>query len=355
MTRTCGDGGAHEAEIAAWKESLSSREAILATMREGIVLFALSSEASVRYANPAAAELLGRRLDDLSQIEPAEIRDAVRSVQRGEARVELTLTTAGRVLDVEVHHVGPPAGALLIVRDVTAIRQTEEMRRDFVANASHELKTPVASIVALAAALERALDDPEATRRFVGALDLEAERLAALVADLLDLSRLENTVESPEPVRFDRVVREEVEKAHGEADRAQVALEIRASRPVEIMGRAGDLGRLVHNLVLNAIRYTRAGGAVTVTLRAVRGHAVLAVEDNGIGIPGPDLDRIFERFYRVDTARTRVTGGTGLGLSIVKHVAETHGGSVEVASVPGEGSTFTVTFPLKGANTVDRP
>jgi signal transduction histidine kinase len=219
------------------------------------------------------------------------------------------------------------------------------MRRDFVANTSHELKTPVASIQAAAETIrDAARDDPPAAGRFAEQLHRDALRLSRIVSDLLDLSRLEAERPRLSPVRLDRLTSEEVDRFRDSAGRAGVKLEFR-SDPVIVHGSQGDLALLVRNLLDNAVRYSPDGGRVEVEVASSDGEALLAVRDTGIGIPSRDMPRIFERFYRVDRARSRETGGTGLGLSIAKHVAEQHGGRIEVDSELGRGSEFRVRLP----------
>ena len=219
------------------------------------------------------------------------------------------------------------------------------MRRDFVADASHELKTPVASIQAASETLARAIDaDPEAARRFARQVHSTAGRLSQIVTDLLDLSRLETETPEISEVRVDRVVRKEVDRL---ADRAVIAGIELSFDPEKVVVQASrkDLRLAIRNLLENAIEFTPSGGRVSVTVTEEGDDAVVTVTDTGVGIPGRDLPRIFERFYRVDHARHRQSGGTGLGLAIVKHVAEEHGGRVEASSELGVGSTFAMRFP----------
>jgi signal transduction histidine kinase len=340
------DHDALVAELKAWRSAVQAREAMLATMQEGIVLFDGFGNGAVRYANPASSNLLSGRLLDVAGIEPLELREAVRSVQRGAERTEVTFEAIGRAIEAVITQTGPPRGVLMVARDTTAARQTEQLRRNFVANASHELKTPVASIVGLTSALQRAADDPDATRRFVGMLGREAERLSLLVSDLLDLSRLESDAGPLALVRLDRTVLEQCQKLRGEAEMGRIELHVDDLADSPVMGRASDLAQMIHNLLANAVRYTPSSGQVRISLVREGEAAVLRVADTGIGIPAADLDRVFERFYRVDVARDRETGGTGLGLAIVRHVVETHGGEVQVASTLGAGSTFTARLPL---------
>jgi two-component system sensor histidine kinase SenX3 len=208
------------------------------------------------------------------------------------------------------------------------------------------LKTPVASILAIAETLRHAVvEDPDAADRFLGRLESEANRMSRLVRDLLELSRLEGDLHEPAPVRLDEVVRTETERLRQRAESAGLSLVVERIDPLEVEGNNADLALLVHNLVDNAIRYTEEGGRIRVGLTLDAGIAEIEVDDTGIGIPSRDLDRVFERFYRVDPARSRETGGTGLGLSIVRHVAGSHGGEVRVESVLGAGSTFIVRLP----------
>jgi signal transduction histidine kinase len=240
----------------------------------------------------------------------------------------------------------------MVVTDITDARRIEAVRRDFVANASHELKTPAASIQAAAETLQAVVgEDPAAASRFAAQLEREALRLSRIVADLLDLSRLESGSDLADRVRLDALTREEVERFADRAREASISLSITAAEPATVEGSARDLSLLVRNLIDNAVRYTPPNGTVVVHV-SIEGPGVhLEVQDSGMGIPNRDLPRVFERFYRVDRARSRGTGGTGLGLAIVRHVAENHGGSVSVTSEIGSGSTFTVLLPVADTTT----
>ena len=321
------------------------REAVLSAMEEGVLL--VGADDGLGYANPAAARLLGGVPRTLRALTPPAVRALVeetRSDRRAREReVETGFPT--RVLRASTVALRDPGEVLVVLRDVTAARRVEAMRRDFVADASHELKTPAAAIQAAAETVERAVgDDPGAAARFATQLRRDATRLSRIVSDLLDLSRLEAERPALERVRLDRVVGEETDRltsvAAGSGVRIEPALE-----PVTVRGARGDLALLVRNLLDNAVRYSPEGGRVSVRLTERDGRAVLEVEDTGIGIPTRDLPRIFERFYRVDRARSRETGGTGLGLSIARHVAERHGARIEAESELGRGSTFRVTLP----------
>jgi signal transduction histidine kinase len=237
---------------------------------------------------------------------------------------------------------------IVVIGDVTEARRLDAIRRDFVANASHELKTPAASIQAAAETLVHAWkDDPEAVQWLAEQLEREAMRLSRIVADLLDLSRLESGSELGDDVRLDALVREEGQRFEDAAKGAGLTFGLEVGSVPPVHGSARDLSLLVRNLLDNAIRYTRAGGTVTVAVSADDGSVVLRVADSGVGIPSKDIPRVFERFYRVDRARSRETGGTGLGLAIVRHVAENHGGAVSLRSELGRGSTFEVRLPTR--------
>jgi two-component system phosphate regulon sensor histidine kinase PhoR len=247
---------------------------------------------------------------------------------------------------------GTVEGAILVLHDVSELRKLESIRRDFIANVSHELKTPLAAIRGL---VETLIDDPdmddETHHRFVSKIRDQAERLSNLVVDLLTISRLESDGGGVQLGNVD--LREPVAESYRSlaAVAESKGIEISANvpdEPVTIRGDAESLRELVDNLIGNAIKYTpRGGGRVAIRLEVEGTNAVLEVEDNGIGIEPEHQGRIFERFYRVDKARSRQLGGTGLGLSIVKHVALAHGGNVSLRSRPGDGSTFRVQIPLR--------
>ncbi len=244
---------------------------------------------------------------------------------------------------------GPSGRIVVTLVDITQRRRLEVLRRDFVANASHELKTPVAAVRALAETLQSALpDDPATAGRFAARIGREADRLDALVRDLLDLSRVEQGGLAVEPVDLVGLVKETAGGYAGRADERRIELRTELEPGVVVRGDRAQLGLLLSNLIDNALRFTDPCGLVTVRMAGRGDRVELEVADTGRGIPSSELPRIFERFYRVDKARARHTGGTGLGLAIVRHVAEAHGGSVRVASELGRGSTFTATLPLAG-------
>lgn len=240
-----------------------------------------------------------------------------------------------------------PDLVLILARDVSGTRQLDAVRRDFVANVSHELKTPVGALSLLAEAITMASDDPESVRHFAGRIQQESTRLGQLVSDLIDLSRIEvdDPLQRAETVAVDQIVRDATEAVALVAQSRQIEVVRGGSTGLQVHGIPKQLVAAVRNLLANAVAYSPAGTKVGIATRASGDQIEISVTDRGIGIPEADRERIFERFYRVDQARSRATGGTGLGLAIVKHVCQNHGGSVSVWSVEGEGSTFTLRLP----------
>ncbi len=246
--------------------------------------------------------------------------------------------------------VGGGGLVLLLIEDQTESRRVEEVRRDFVANTSHELKTPVGALALLAETVEDAADDPEAVRRFAGRMRQEAARLTNLVQDMITLSRIQaaEPVPDPVPVKLDDVVAEALDRCRMRASARGIELVATGGHGLSVLGDEDLLVTALRNLLENAVAYSPDKTRVDVSVRLAPGDAVeISVADQGIGIPERDLERIFERFYRVDPARSRATGGTGLGLAIVKHVTAAHGGKVTVVSTEGAGSTFILRLPLR--------
>lgn len=246
-----------------------------------------------------------------------------------------------------------PLGAelvLLLVEDRTEARRLDSIRRDFVANVSHELKTPVGALSLLAEAVLEASDDPVAVKRFSWRMQMESARLTELVRELLELSRLQadDPLVSPEPVDVDHVVRLAFDRVGAVAASRKVRLARGGQPGLVVIGSERQLVTALGNLVSNGVAYSPDGSRVVVSARRDGDQVALTVVDQGIGIPDHEQERIFERFYRVDPARARATGGTGLGLAIVKHIAAVHGGEVSVWSVEGAGSTFTLRLPALG-------
>jgi two-component system sensor histidine kinase SenX3 len=328
-------------------ESVAIQQVVDAAMRDGVLLF--DGTGQLLYTNDASERQLGRRPASIAQLFPAAAAEmAAFVVASGEpGAVEAETASPPRWLRFTATPAGD-GGVLVVVSDVTEARQLDAIRRDFVVNASHELKTPAASIQAAAETLMAALDDdPASVPRFAATLEREAARLSRIVGDLLDLSRLESGGDPDAAVRFDALVEEEVRRFEERARNAQLTLEVRADAGTGLRGSERDLALMVGNLIDNAIRYTPAGGSVDVSVNRSNDHIVLRVKDSGIGIPQRDLARVLERFYRVDSGRSRRTGGTGLGLSIVRHVAENHGGSVSLQSEFGHGTTVDVVLPAE--------
>ncbi|WP_307462386.1 sensor histidine kinase [Pseudarthrobacter oxydans] len=236
---------------------------------------------------------------------------------------------------------------LLLADDRTEVTRTEEVRNDFVANVSHELKTPVGAISLLAEALESSADDPEAVRRFAQRTHKESARLAALVQDIIELSRLQgsNVAKQGRAVDINTVVTEAVDRSQLPAENKNIDLVVGGHTDAMVYGDQDQLVTALRNLIDNAIRYSPENTRVGIGIRAKDGLVAVSVTDQGEGLSPEDQERVFERFYRVDAARSRHTGGTGLGLSIVKHVVANHGGEVTLWSKPGQGSTFTIRLP----------
>lgn len=332
--------------LAESEEASETLEVVLGALPQGTIL--VDGDDQVTYANPSAYGLLGAVPDQLQGLSPFQFQGAVRGARE-------TREPSVRVVDHgnplrRLRAVATPFSederVLLVVVDITERERVDAIRRDFVANASHELKTPVSTIIASAEALQIAIGRGDSSMEpFARQIEDSARQLDRMVGDLLDLSRLER--ENPEMarVRLDLVINDEVQRITQVVADKRISVEIDAL-PLTVAANHRDLATAVRNLLENAARYTDEAGRITVTARAGDGEAVLTVEDTGEGIPSRDLDRVFERFYRVDSARARATGGTGLGLAIVKHVAESHGGSVAVESELGVGSRFTVRLPL---------
>ena len=237
-------------------------------------------------------------------------------------------------------------GALAVIEDVTERRRLEAVRRDFVANISHELKTPVGALALLAETL-LSEDDSAVTQRLAERIVTESFRVGRTIEDLLELSRIESgELPRREPVPVNLVVAEAIERIRPAAEQAGIDLVVREpNRRLAVFGDRRQLVSAIYNLLDNAVKYSDAGSAVDVFAATDGRDIEISVRDHGIGIPARDLERVFERFYRVDQARSRQTGGTGLGLAIVRHVTQNHDGSVRVESRPGEGSTFTLCLP----------
>jgi two-component system sensor histidine kinase SenX3 len=285
-----------------------------------------------------------------SELRVPELLDVVRQVRRdGEIRqLDLDVRRGAGPAHVQAR-VAPLSSRLVLVltEDRTHERRVEAIRRDFVANVSHELKTPVGALTLLAEATEDAAEDAEAVRRFAGRMRLEASRLTRLVMQIIELSRLQDDelLDRPLPVDVEKVVTRALESNDVEAKTKSIEVLWDGRRDLMLLGNEDQIVLALSNLVANAIAYSDDHSRVTVAAQPIDDMVELSVTDEGVGIPGAELERIFERFYRIDPSRHRSTGGTGLGLSIVKHVAATHGGEVRVWSREGQGSTFTLRLP----------
>lgn len=307
---------------------------------------------SIIYSSPGIASYNLTREHFLLNKDLLTLARAVRrSGQRQEATLELPRGPIGdgtHDLLVRVAPIGDDGLIAILIFDDSEMRRLDAIRRDFVANISHELKTPIGALSILSEAVLEASDDPVAITRFATRMQTEAHRLTDLVQEIIDLSRLQDgdPLKSGEVVDLVAATKEAAEQTSLSSDVRKIDVVLSLPERVEIAGSREQVIMAIHNLIENAINYSPEGTRVAVALRVVDAIAEISVSDQGIGIPESSLERIFERFYRVDAARSRATGGTGLGLSIVKHVATNHGGDVSVWSVEGAGSTFTIRFPL---------
>jgi two-component system, OmpR family, sensor histidine kinase SenX3 len=327
-----------------------ARSVRLQSALEGIdqAIVVCDTDAHTIFQNQAASRLLSGHPGDalVGQAVSEVIREAL-SGSLPERRLNL-FSPVKRTLSFRAFPTGQPVidGAVAVVEDISERLRLEAVRRDFVANVSHELKTPTGALALLAETIDGE-SDPEVMARLVRRMGGEAERLSRTIDDLLDLSRIEaNEAPRDAIVRVSEVVWEAVASRRDMATGLDVALEVMdMPQGLGVAGDRRDLVSAVANLVENAAKYSEAGGTVTVSVEPGGAGVTISVADRGVGIPSRDLERIFERFYRVDRARSRATGGTGLGLSIVRNIAANHGGSVRVSSVEGEGSVFVLDLP----------
>lgn len=329
---------------------------VLSVLRSSAVVVD-DSDTVLKASAPAYAMGLVRG----SALVSSELAELVRQVRRdGQIReTELLMARRGAPARHVTARVAPIGSRLVLalVEDRTRERRVEAVRRDFVANVSHELKTPVGAIRLLAEAVHDAAGDPEAVKRFSARMLTESDRLSRLVQQVIELSRLQGDepLDTPLPVSIDEVISIAVDTSAIDADDKHIQVVTSGAPGLQVLGNEEQVTAAVANLVANAVSYSEPGATVLVSTKADDQFVVISVVDQGIGIPADEIDRIFERFYRVDPARHRSTGGTGLGLSIVKHVAATHGGEVDVWSVEGQGSTFTLTLPRYAPTATDSP
>lgn len=311
-----------------------------------------SEDGSTDYRNPAASALGGTHVGVLIDDAVAQHLRAARSEGISSETIEL-FGPPKRVVVVTAEPL-PSGRAVAFVEDVTERVRADQARTDFVANVSHELRTPIGALLVLAETLEVG-DEPDVVERVVTRMEGEAERAARIVDDLLELSEIEAGPDRDSAeVSLADVVADAVVRAIELAARREITVSTEApdagsdaaGPPMIVLGDRRQLGSAVGNMVENAVKYSDPGAVVTVLAREADGWGEIAVSDEGVGIPREDLDRVFERFYRVDRARSRSTGGTGLGLSIVRHVAHGHGGTISVESVEGQGTTFVLRLPL---------
>ncbi|MEJ3403799.1 ATP-binding protein [Rathayibacter sp. YIM 133350] len=339
--------GRHAAEVSDPKVPDGIDQVLEALQSAAVVMDASNN---VLKASPGAQSLGLVRNGMLVHEELVAIVDRVR--RTGEpVNQELALSRgrfgdASILLDVSTSRLGSRY-VLVLGDDRTDERRLEEVRRDFIANISHELKTPIASVGLLAEAIDMAADEPEQVRRFSHRLAEESERLARITQDVIELSRLQakDALADAHAVSIDDVVAAAIDQNRIVAEARDISLAVRNKSHAVVWGDEALLVMAVHNLISNAINYSLPGTRVGVGVKVDDGAVEIAVTDQGVGIPEEDLDRVFERFFRVDDARARNTGGTGLGLAIVKHAVANHGGDVRVWSQAGRGSTFTIRLP----------
>jgi len=321
---------------------------VIATMHNPAVVVDPSNTVVAASPQALAVGLVVRRR--LAHAELGELVDRVRgSGEVGGEDLELPRDRGAETVGYLSFKAAPLGNryTLLTADDLTESRRIDEVRRDFVANISHELKTPIGAVGLLAETLLAAPDDADHVRRFATQLQAESERLGALTKDIIDLSRLQSvdTIETSEEVAIDDIVRAAVDANAVVAGARDIEIARAKRSRLRVMGDPTLLQVAVSNLIANAVKYSPEHTRVGVGVRSTKGLVEITVTDQGVGIPEADLDRVFERFYRVDPARSRATGGTGLGLAIVKHIVGNHGGTVRVWSRPGRGSTFTIRIP----------
>ncbi|QDT08587.1 sensor histidine kinase [Planctomycetes bacterium K23_9] len=343
------------------RENNERMSTVLGSVQEGII--AVDANENIVLANDASKRLLSFTTDDevgrplLEAVRSRRLRDVIQQCMQKSETVQTELQSVGemrRDLAITATQLpgDPVPGVVLVLHDVTELRRWENLRQEFVANVSHELKTPLASIKAYAETLRLgAIHDPENNERFVLRIEDQAERLNQLILDMLQIARVESGEKAFEitSVSIAKVVDACVHEFQRAASRKNIDLVVKPAEDGETIVQAEEDGlrTILDNLVGNAIKYTPERGTVTVQWRQQGSTASLEVQDTGIGIPEDHWTRVFERFYRVDKARSRELGGTGLGLSIVKHLCQAFGGSVDLTNTRGGGSTFRVNLPAK--------
>ena len=326
--------------------------AVLDQMTDAVLI--ASEEGRIQFANPAAEKLFGRGLVERSVTEILRNHQLIQAWQRCQELDEMQIETAEiasrrhflQLIVIPDQHA--PGGSLLVVQDLTRIRQLETIRRDFISNISHELRTPLASLKALTETLQDgAHADPEAAPRFLGRITTEVDALTQMAQELLDLSRIESgQVDlNRKPTAPKKLLVSAAERMRLQAERAGLSLQVDCPPNLpKVNADEPRIEQVLVNLIHNAVKFTRPGGDVVLLAEVGEGLVRFAVKDSGVGIPVDDVPRIFERFYRVDKSRSG--GGTGLGLSISRHLVESHGGQIWAESREGEGSTFYFTLQI---------
>jgi two-component system, OmpR family, phosphate regulon sensor histidine kinase PhoR len=347
----------------------SYQTVLLEQMESGVLI--LDGQRRILESNPAVQRLLGAREGSLTGKSLLEatlsyellglLTNAQETGEIQQQELRRGSELSARILQVRIVPLEVPdtsdyftpldptvasARFLILLRDVTELRRLETVRRDFVANVSHELRTPLASIRAMAETLQDgAILDPTVAPRFVQIIVGEVERLTRILEDLLVLSRAESKIPERNVFSLQSLIHDVVERFQSQAHKAGVGLHYESPAPLNVSANRDQMEQVLVNLIDNAIKYTPNGGKVKVQAEEEERQVIVYIADTGIGIMSQDLPRLFERFYRVDKARSRQSGGTGLGLSIVKHIVETHGGRVTVESEYGRGSVFSFTLP----------
>lgn len=299
------------------------------------------------------AEVLGILRD--GKVQSTELIALIRVVRRTNEAQSGNLSVPRGPIGEGLHQltvkVIPLPGALnilVLLSDETEIERVNQVRRDFVANISHELKTPIGALSLLSEAILSAKDEPEAVVKFAQRMQIESKRLTELVQEIINLSRLQDSdpLQEAENLSMNALIYEAIDQCQTTADGRRIWIEFTSSEDQQLFGNREQLTMAIHNLIENAVNYSSPGTKVSITTSIEDGICEISIADQGIGIPESELERIFERFYRVDPARSRETGGTGLGLSIVKHVISNHGGELKVWSSEGVGSTFAIRLPV---------
>ena len=345
----------------------NEQEAMLASMIEGVL--AIDREEKILRINQAAASLLdlkvetvvGRRIQEVLRKPELQkfVTEALLSKRPLEAEMRLAIRGEERFLQTHGAPLrdaaGVEIGVLVVLNDITRLQRLENIRRDFVANVSHELKTPITAIKGSVETLQSgAIDEPDSATRFLDIIARQADRLNAIIEDLLALSRIEQDEEKAgillAPTAVNSVIHSALQACQVKARDKQIKLSVDCPEELQCQASAPLLEQALVNLIDNAIKYSNEAGEVQLAAHAYADRLEITVRDFGCGIDREHLPRLFERFYRVDKARSRKQGGTGLGLAIVKHIIQAHGGEVRVDSAPGTGSTFTIVLPAPGSN-----